>query len=74
MTRLPLRRPHARLDVEAYQQLRQQVLQRDGWRCQFCGSVVGLEVHHLQFRSRRGEDSEENLITICCTCHKAIHG
>jgi len=27
----------------------------------------------LQRRSRRGDDSEENLITLCSECHKAIH-
>ena len=36
------------------------MLQRDGWRCQNCGSLRYLEVHHFQPRVRRGEDREEN--------------
>jgi 5-methylcytosine-specific restriction endonuclease McrA len=62
-----------RLDPVAYDQLRQQVLRRDRWRCQFCGTMSNLEVHHKEFRSHSGEDSEQNLITLCSTCHVGIH-
>jgi 5-methylcytosine-specific restriction endonuclease McrA len=64
---------HVRLDRSAYEKLRQQVLRRDGWRCQSCGAISNLEVHHQQFRSRAGADSEQNLITLCTKCHTAIH-
>jgi 5-methylcytosine-specific restriction endonuclease McrA len=62
-----------RLDSNAYADLRQQVLERDGWRCQRCGSLGHLEVHHQQLRSRLGEDMEKNLITLCASCHRTIH-
>ncbi len=68
----PKQRP-LRLDPEAYRQLQLQVLERDGWRCQNCGAMDRLEVHHLQFRSRSGDDNESNLITICHECHRAVH-
>ncbi|MGA8619848.1 MAG: HNH endonuclease, partial [Candidatus Sulfotelmatobacter sp.] len=41
----PLR---SRLDPASYETLRQQVLRRDGWRCQFCGALASLEIHHKQ--------------------------
>jgi len=41
---------------------------------QACGSLRGLEVHHIQRRSQSGDDSEGNLITVCSDCHRAIHG
>jgi 5-methylcytosine-specific restriction endonuclease McrA len=63
-----------RLDAVEYESLRQQVLRRDGWRCQSCGAMSNLEVHHKQFRSQRGQDSEENLITLCVSCHACRHG
>ena len=63
-----------RLDPESYEALRQQVLRRDGWRCQSCGAMSNLEVHHKDFRSHSGDDSEENLITLCDRCHKRAHG
>jgi len=66
--------PRLRLDPESYEALRQQVLRRDGWRCQSCGTMLNLEVHHKQFRSHCGRDSEENLITLCARCHGHTHG
>jgi len=48
-----------RLDPVAYERLRRQVLRRNGWRCQSCGTMVNLEVHHKQFRSHSGDDIEE---------------
>jgi 5-methylcytosine-specific restriction endonuclease McrA len=62
-----------RLDPVAYESLRQQVLRRDGWRCQSCGAMANLEVHHKEFRSHSGHDAEENLITLCTQCHSAVH-
>ena len=62
-----------RLDSVGYENLRQQVLRRDGWRCQSCGTTANLEVHHKQLRSHCGEDSELNLITLCTQCHTGIH-
>ena len=65
--------PRLRLDPVDYEKLRQQVLRRDGWRCQSCGSMRNLEVHHRRFRSRSGSDSETNLITLCAACHGLVH-
>lgn len=62
-----------RLDAVSYERLRQQVLRRDGWRCQSCGTMTTLEVHHKQYRSHSGDDSEKNLITLCAQCHAGIH-
>jgi len=45
--------PRLQLEPEAYQNLRQQVLRRrDSWRCQSCGAMSNLEVHHRDFRSQ----------------------
>ena len=63
-----------RLDVVGYERLRLLVLRRDGWRCQSCGTTSNLEVHHKQFRSHSGYDSDKNLITLCSTCHASVHG
>ena len=46
----------SRLDPASYESLRQQILRRDGWRCQSCGTMSNLEVHHTEFRSHSGED------------------
>ena len=65
--------PRLRLDPLSYQSLRQQVLRRDGWQCQSCGTMSNLEIHHKQFRSHSGDDSEQNLITLCTACHTTVH-
>ena len=62
-----------KLDSEGYSKLHLQVLERDRWRCQFCGSMQHLQVHHLKFRSQSGGDEEQNLITLCAECHAATH-
>jgi 5-methylcytosine-specific restriction endonuclease McrA len=62
-----------RLNEREYGDLRALVLRRDGWRCQFCGSMTNLEVHHQEFRSHSGPDHEDNLITLCNTCHASLH-
>ena len=38
-----------------------------------CGTMSNLEVHHREFRSHSGADSEENLITLCTACHARVH-
>jgi 5-methylcytosine-specific restriction endonuclease McrA len=57
---VPPKAAPARLDPSSYESLRQQILRRDGWRCQSCGTMSNLEVHHREFRSHSGADTEEN--------------
>jgi 5-methylcytosine-specific restriction endonuclease McrA len=73
MSRIRPKQPRLGLDTELYDRLRQQVLQRDGWKCQGCGARSNLEVHHKEFRSQGGNDSEANLITLCVACHSLAH-
>ena len=73
MTISPDKHPRIQLDPEAYEQLCRHVLRRDGWRCQQCGSRTNLQVHHIQFRSQLGDDTEPNLITLCAGCHNNMH-
>ncbi len=72
MNCLPKTRP-IRLDCEQYAELHRFILQRDRWRCQICGAMSHLEVHHLQYRSQSGDDAQENLTTLCHDCHTTIH-
>jgi 5-methylcytosine-specific restriction endonuclease McrA len=55
------KRPRIKLDSGAYTLLKNQVLERDGWRCQDCGSFENLQIHHLEPRSRLGSDGLANL-------------
>ena len=67
------RRPRLRLNPDSYRKLCTEVLERDGWRCQYCGSFDRLQVHHICSRSLLGDDIDENLIALCADCHSTIH-
>ena len=73
MPRMNPKRPRLRLNQEAYQELRNQVLERDGWRCQNCGGANNLQVHHIEPRSQLGHDTCENLVALCAKCHESLH-
>ena len=65
---------------EMYNQynVRQYVLHRDGYTCQYCGAhttarkQVKLHIHHLESR-KVGGNASDNLITLCEDCHKGYH-
>ena len=73
MNRIRPKQPRLRLDPQTYKQLRNEVLRRDGWQCQVCGSRQNLQVHHKQLRSQQGSDDDLNLITLCARCHEGLH-
>jgi 5-methylcytosine-specific restriction endonuclease McrA len=73
MTEIRRKRPRIREETRVYKDLWTQVLYRDGWRCQKCGSFINLQVHHIRPRSRLGDDTETNLITLCANCHRICH-
>jgi len=60
--------------------LRQQILERDGHRCQICGrgkpDGTPVELHHVDPKGLGGDPSKdvpENLITLCGEHHRLIH-
>jgi DEAD/DEAH box helicase domain-containing protein len=60
-----------------WDKIRQRVINRDGNRCQVCGSkghAQPLHVHHIQpfrsFTSRETANQLQNLVTLCPTCHR----
>ena len=71
--RLRQKQPRLKLNAKEYTIVRNRVLERDGWRCQECGSMEGLEVHHMKPRSQLGGDVMRNLITLCVDCHGKCH-
>lgn len=68
-------------DTPGWQSVRRRVLDRDGHACRFCGTTddehrqehdAGLHVHHIIPEADGGEDEPENLITVCCRCHRTL--
>jgi hypothetical protein len=50
-------------------------VERDDAQCRYpgCSMRAQLGLHHIQFRSRGGDHSPENLITLCAAHHTLIH-
>lgn len=64
-----------------WRRVRQQVLERDGYRCQNCGyerhwfrpwDRRTLDVHHIVPLSRGGTNRVSNLTTLCRHCHARV--
>lgn len=55
--------------------LRKATILRDGCKCKECGKSGGvLEVHHIRPRRLNGENTLDNLITLCSGCHQKTVG
>ena len=60
----------------SWSEIRQQVLQRDGYRCVSCGTPLkssDADIHHLLPRSMGGADELSNLVALCDGCHATHH-
>lgn len=62
--------------------LRREVLRRDGYKCSSCGWSHGewnpsdarhLELHHVKSHAEGGENAGENLVVLCTVCHDKQH-
>ncbi len=52
--------------------LRQTVLERDGYRCVYCGTDKGpFQLDHVRPYSKGGWDMLTNLVTACVPCNQA---
>lgn len=62
------------LQTEHWLSLRQRIIERDGFACRACGGrdLDGLHVHHKTYQ-RRGAENPSDLLTLCRSCHKALH-
>ncbi|WP_198145987.1 HNH endonuclease [Desulfonatronovibrio magnus] len=62
--------------------IRREVLRRDGYKCSECSwsheewnpsDPRHLELHHIQYHAKGGKNTKENLQTFCTVCHDKIH-
>ena len=50
------------------------ILVRDNHTCQICGYIgPNVNVHHKKYTGMAWEAPEEDLITLCCHCHRTTH-
>jgi hypothetical protein len=53
--------------------LRKEMLRRHKKKCHYCGSTDNLDIHHLIPLSHGGNNSIENLVFACQSCHEDLH-
>jgi len=41
--------------------------------CEACGSLCSGLPHHIKTQGAGGTDKPENLLRLCCNCHRLIH-
>lgn len=51
---------------------KQQILERDGFKCRICFRNTNLHIHHIIPRQHGGNHDPDNLITLCASCHGVI--
>lgn len=57
---------------------RMRIIKRDNYRCKICGrspsnhTDITLHVHHIRPWAEGGVTDDDNLITICHTCHEGL--
>ena len=56
-----------------FENVKEYVRCRDGYKCRKCGSKTHLEVHHIVQRKDGGSNRPDNLVTLCHECHAALH-
>lgn len=52
--------------------VKEAVYERDGGRCILCGRNNGEPVAHVIRRSQGGRGIEQNIVTLCPSCHRAF--
>ena len=49
-----------------------EMIRKAGYRCQQCGSIGRLQVHHNAY-NRLGAELDSDLLVVCEKCHKNLH-
>ena len=61
------------LNSPKWQKKRLEILQRDEFKCCYCGDTeTELHIHHLQYNGKPWQIENEHLITLCMDCHRLI--
>lgn len=67
-----------------FKELREKVLERENYKCQFCGrsieeiadnKKITLQVHHRSYDNlgKCNGEEEQDLVVLCSVCHRACH-
>lgn len=60
------------IKTQAWEETRQKVFRRDGFKCVICNEAKNLNVHHITYENL-GAEKVSDLVTLCQGCHENIH-
>lgn len=52
--------------------LREEILERDSYRCRICNRKDHLDIHHISRKNGLEYEMKENMVTLCSSCHRHI--
>jgi 5-methylcytosine-specific restriction endonuclease McrA len=68
-------RPHRYGRPLNWQTVASRIRQLDNYKCVVCGATdCELHVHHIVYVSNFGTHQQNNLVTLCRSCHEEEHG
>ena len=53
----------------SWRELKEKIKAERGAKCELCGSLGKLDLHHIISRKNKGKDTEDNLQLLCRACH-----
>lgn len=53
--------------------IKKELIRIRGERCEYCGTVGKVKMHHIKEVSEGGESTPDNLLLVCHECHKRLH-
>jgi 5-methylcytosine-specific restriction endonuclease McrA len=56
---------------DAKRMFKQQIFERDGHQCRYCGDTEDLTLDHVRPKSRGGQHVSSNLVTACRDCNRS---
>jgi hypothetical protein len=64
------------LETPSWNKFRKMVFAKKGAICEICGASKNLQVHHPKYKSghKAWEYTLDEVMVVCCNCHKKIHG
>ena len=63
------------INSRKWEETRQALFERDGFKCRFCGCTENLQGHHILYHDEHGNPdffNLDNLITLCAPCHEIV--
>lgn len=64
---------YEKLKDPRWQKKRLEIMERDDWTCQGCGKKEEtLNIHHIKYSKNPWESKDDELITLCESCHSEL--